>query len=115
MALGDLYIDAEDLKVRLEIDDDDAMVRLTGAVEAASRGIEKFCGRQFNDAVTTTARVFAPTSDCLAHVDDFSTITGLVIKSDDDDDGSFERTWTTADYELAPLNGVVGGEVGWPY
>jgi len=115
MALGDLYVDPEDLKVRLDIDDNDDMVRLSGAVGAASRGIETFCGRQFNDAGAATARVFQPTSDCLAYVDDFHTITGLVIKSDDDDDGSFERTWTTADYELGPLNGVVGGESGWPY
>jgi hypothetical protein len=115
MALGDLYIDVGDLKDRLDIDDDEDAVRLAGAVDAASRGIEKFCGRQFNDAGSATARVFQVTSDCLAYVDDFSTTTGLVIQTDDDDNGTFERTWTTADYELAPLNGVVGGETGWPY
>ena len=115
MALGDLYIDAEDLKDRLEIEDNDDMVRLTGAVEAASRGIEKFCGRQFNDAGSVSARVFEVTSCHLAYVDDFHTITGLVIQTDDDDNGVYERTWTTSDYELAPLNGIVGGEIGWPF
>jgi hypothetical protein len=115
MALGDLYIDALDLKDRLGIDDEADEVRLTGAVLAASRGIEKFCGRQFNDAETATARVFESTSDSLALVDDFSTTTGLVIKTDDDDDGTFERTWSAVDYELLPYNGVVGGEPGWPF
>jgi hypothetical protein len=115
MALGDVYVDAADLKDRLGIDDDDDAVRMDGAVQAASRGIEKFCGRQFNDAGVVSTRVFQVVNNCLAHVDDFSTVTGLVIKTDDDDDGTFERTWTTSDYELAPLNGVVDGEVGWPF
>lgn len=115
MALGDLYIDAEDLKNRLDIDDDEDMVRLVGAVDAATHGVNTFCGRQFNDAGSVTARVFKATSDCLAYVDDFSTTTGLVIKTDDDDDGIYERTWTTSDYELEPLNGVVDGVPGWPY
>lgn len=115
MALTDLYIDAEDLKTRLNIEDDEDMVRLAGAVQAATNGINTFCGRQFNDAETVSTRVFEVTSDCLAYVDDFSTVTGLIIKTDDGGTGTFSRTWTAADYELAPLNGVVGGEPGWPY
>lgn len=115
MALGDVYIDATDLKDRLGIEDNDDAVRMDGAILAASRGIEKYCGRQFNDAGVVSARVFPVVSDCLAYVDDFSTTTGLIVKTDDDDNGTFERVWTTLDYELAPLNGVVGGEAGWPY
>lgn len=115
MALGDLYIDTTDLKDRLEIEDDDDMVRLTGAVEAATHGVNTFCGRQFNDAGAVSARVFKATDGCLAYVDDFSTTTGLIIKTDDDDDGTFERTWAASEYELEPLNGIVDGVPGWPY
>ncbi len=115
MALGDVYVDAADLKDRLGIEDDEDAVRMDGAVQAASRGIEKYCGRQFNDAGGVSTRQFQVVNDCLAYVDDFSTITGLVIKTDDDDDGTFERTWSATDYELAPLNGVVDGEPGWPF
>lgn len=115
MALGDLYIDEADLKVRLGINDDEDAVRLHGAVQAASRGIEKFCGRQFNDAGSVSARVYKPESCSLLLVDDFSTTSGLVVKSDEDNDGVYETTWTASDYEVRPLNGVVDGEPGWPY
>lgn len=116
MALGDDYIQVADLKNRLGISDgDDDAVRLPGAVSAASRGIDKFCGRQFNDAGTTSARVYRATSDCLVKVDDFSTTTGLVVKIDADGDGAFETTLSTSDYECEPLNGIVDGEPGWPF
>jgi hypothetical protein len=115
MALGDVYVDAADLKDRLGITDDADAVRMDGAVLAASRGIEKFCGRQFNDAGVVSTRVFNASTRYMAYVDDFSTITGLIVKTDDDDDGVFERTWTASDYELRPLNGVVDGEAGWPF
>lgn len=115
MALGDLYVDPEDLKVRLEITDNDAMVRLTGACQAATRGVETFCGRQFNDAGTVSARVFRAKSCHLVTVDDFSTTSGLIVKTDEDDDGVYETTWSAADYEVSPLNGVVDGVAGWPY
>jgi len=115
MALGDLYVDPEDLKTRLEIDNDEAMGRLVGAVHAACRGVETFCSRQFNDAGTVSARVFRATSCELVSVDDFSTTAGLVVKTDEDDDGVYETTWPAADYEVSPLNGIVDGVPGWPY
>jgi hypothetical protein len=115
MALGDVYIDEADLKERLKIDDDADAVRLNGAVLAASRGIDKFCFRQFNDAGALSARVYRPSSHCKVRIDDFSTLTGLIVKTDDDNDGVFETTWSTSDYECEPLNGVVDGEPGWPF
>lgn len=115
MALGDLYVDVENLKTRLGITDFEDSERLDGAVQAASRGIEKFCGRQFNDSEAVSARVYKPQSCDLLLVDDFSTISGLVVKSDEDNDGVFETTWNASDYEVQPLNGIVDGEPGWPY
>jgi hypothetical protein len=115
MALGDTYIDVEELKSRLEIDDTAGSDRLIGAVLSASRGIEKFCNRQFNDAGSASARVYRPDSRCGVRVDDFCTVTGLVVKSDDDNDGVFETTWSAVDYQCEPLNGVVDGESGWPF
>lgn len=115
MALGDTYATLPQLKDRLGENRDDDNDVLQGALDAASRGIEKFTGRTFNDAETATARVFRPTNHCIVKVDDFHTTTGLVVASDDGDTGTFGTTWTTADYELWPLNGVVDGEPGWPY
>jgi hypothetical protein len=118
MALGDPYATLDELKNRLRIGlsdttDDSA---LTSALAVASRAIDKACNRQFNDAGTPSARVFRTNSWYRAEVDDFSTTTGLVIKSDEADDGQFEVTWQAGlDYQLEPLNGVVDGEPGWPY
>jgi hypothetical protein len=115
MALGDVYVPVNDLKDRLDINDEDDENRLNGAVTAASRGIEKFCRRQFNDAGVASARVYKATSECLTKVDDFHTTAGLVVKVDNDGDGIYETTLPASDYECEPLNGVVDGEPGWPY
>lgn len=117
MALGDNYATLPELKSRLRIgvsdtgDDDD----LNDALEVASRGIESCCNRQFNDAGTPSPRVFRPPLVGKAHVDDFSTTVGLVIETDSGGAAVFGETWTAAHYELYPLNGVVGGQPGWPY
>ena len=89
--------------------------RLDDALAAASREIETWCDRQFNKATTATARVFPPLAAYTALVDDFHTTTGLIIATDTGDDGTFDTTWTAADYELEPMNGVVSGQAGWPY
>jgi hypothetical protein len=59
--------------------------------------------------------VYYPTNTGLVIVDDFWTTAGLIVKTDDDDDGVFETTWTTADYQLEPVNGTHNGVAGWPY
>lgn len=115
MALGDSYATTAELKSRLDITDSTDDTRLTEALSSASRGIEKFCGRQFNKATSASARVYYPRAACWTDVDDFHTTTGLVVATDDGDDGTYETTWSTSDYQLEPLNGTVDGETGWPY
>lgn len=118
MALGDSYATLAELRGRVGITDaafTTEDTRLTAALATASRGIEKLCGRQFNVASSATERLFYPDSDYCTDVDDISTTTSLVIKTDAGNDGTYETTWTTADYQLEPLNGVVDGESGWPY
>jgi hypothetical protein len=115
MALGASYVTLLELKDRLgDIGDEDDDV-LQGALDAASRGIEKFTGRQFNDAGTVSARVYRPDTECRVDVDDFHTTTGLILETDEGDTGVFGSVWTASQYELYPLNGVVDGEPGWPY
>lgn len=115
MALGDPYATLAELKTRLDITDSTDDPRLTASLDSASREIDGWCGRQFNDAGAATARVFRSSGCTLAVVDDFSTTTGLVVATDNDDDGVYETTWSASDYELEPLNGVVSGMSGWPY
>lgn len=115
MAITNGYCTLAEIKEYLKITDsaDDAL--LERAVEAASRQIDGFCGRFFYDSGSASARIYRPDSLWDLYVDDFSTSSGLIIKSDADDSGTFETTWTTADYELEPFNGVVDGIGGWPY
>lgn len=111
--MGDNYATLTQLKTRLALSRGDDDTRLTTALTAASRGIEKYCGRQFNTAGSSTARVYHPDTHSLCRVDDFQSITTL--KTDDGDSGTFGTTWSASEYELAPLNGIVDGEAGWPY
>jgi hypothetical protein len=113
MALGANYATLTDLKTRLDLTRNQDTDQLTAALTAASRGVEKFCNRQFNTVAAPTARKFRPASHSRCIVDDFQTITTL--KTDDSDSGTPGVTWTATDYELTPLNGIVDGESGWPY
>lgn len=107
MALGDSYATLTELKTRLQIPDNADNDRLTEALAAASRGVEEFCNRQFNDAGSASARVYRPDSGRLVKVDDCHTTAPVVTV-----DGT---TYPSTDYELEPLNGVVDGQPGWPY
>jgi hypothetical protein len=115
MALGDSYASIVDLRSRLNITDTTDDGRLTAALAAASRGIERTCQRQFNSAGGVSARMYRPNSQYEAKVDDFSTSVGLIVKTDEGDDGQYDTAWQAFDYELWPLNGIQDGETGWPY
>lgn len=119
MPLGDPYATLTELKARVGLDPGDTSedTRLTSALAAASRGVELWCHRQFNDAGTpVTPRVFVGTSGRLVRVDDFSTTTDLAVKTDQDRDGTFEIAWTIGtDFQVEPLDGIVDGLPGWPF
>lgn len=95
---------------------------LTAAINAASREIENYCSRQFNNDYNAngvqqpaTTRVYRPTAVRLALVDDFYTTTDLVIQHRTIT-STILTTWNVnTDYELEPFNGVVNGMPGWPY
>lgn len=82
---------------------DDSMIEL--AVEAASRQIDGYCGRRFWQDSTVVTREYHAYSGYCCEVDDISTTTGLVVKIDEDADGTFETTLTiSTDFVLLPLN-----------
>jgi hypothetical protein len=112
-----LYVSLAQLKNYLGIPQDDTNddEEMTSALASISREIEKCCHRQFNRSDVATSRVFYPNRCDLVKVDDFWTTTDLVIAIDQDGDGVYETTWTAADYQPEPLNGIVDGETGWPF
>lgn len=74
------------------------------AISASSRAIDKWCGRRFWQDGSVVARVYQPEDPYVAWVDDISTTTGLVIKTDTAGDGTYATTWASTDYQLEPLN-----------
>lgn len=114
MALGADYVTPAELKSEFGFDDFEDETELILSISSASLWVNSYCGRDFNDAGTATARTFHLTGQ-VAVVDDFHTTTGLVVKTDSGNDGTFETTWSASDYQLEPLNGVANGLTGWPY
>lgn len=118
MPIGTPYATLTELKDRLQSGgiadtNDDAL--FNAALASASQAVEDYCRRQFNDAGSATARTYRPATSTLVRVDDFHTTVGLVVKSDDGDDGVFETTIASTSYELEPRGGIVQGRTGWPY
>lgn len=116
MALGDSYATRDELKLYANATKDTFDDLLDDALEAASRGIELVCHRQFNDATTASPRVYRPLHSTLVKVDDFHTPTGLIVKTNTTGaNGVFDTTWASTDFEQRPLNGIVSGQPGWPF
>lgn len=115
MALGDPYITSTQLAAYLGVSDsyDDAL--MGSAVIAATEWVSKHCQRQFNKTTTATARTFVARDAYNCEVDDFHTITNLVIATDDSDTGTYGTTWSSTDYSLRPFNGIEAGMTGFPY
>lgn len=103
-----------DVKAALKITDTTDDTRLSLAITAASRSIEGECQRRFYQDAVVSDRKFVSNDPWLVEVDDISTATGLVVKSDYAGDGSFSTTWEPQDYQLEPINGIMQGESGWP-
>lgn len=105
MAISDGYATLADVKAALRITDtvDDSLLEIS--IEAASREIDGFTERVFTQSTAT--RIYRPTDAFTVDVDDLQTVTTL--KTDTDGDGVFDTTWSTADYQLNPLNGIAGG------
>lgn len=113
-------LELEDLRSILTIHDRGDDAALTAAITAASRAVENYCGQAFTDAGSVSARSQGVTviDHYTARCDPFHTLAGLVIKTDGDDDGTYETTWTGADYELERFGGdlaYVLAPAGTPY
>lgn len=102
------YATLTELKASLNITDSTDDTQLTAALTSASGWIDGYCGRTFTVASGTASRDYTPNAmyDSLA-IDDATTI--VSVKLDDDLDGSFATTLTSADYQTEPVNSVTDG------
>jgi len=105
MTIENPYCSLADVKAALRITDtvDDPLLEIS--IEAASREIDGWCERVFTSSEAT--RVYRPTDALTTDIDDLQTAT--TVKTDSNGNGTFDITWSTSDYELSPLNGLVGG------
>jgi hypothetical protein len=89
------------LKARLGITDttDDAI--LSAVLEGVSRWVDAHCGRHFYK-VAAQVRYYTPEVGDLLFTDDLTAVTTL--KTDEDGDRIYERTWATTDFDLLPFN-----------
>jgi hypothetical protein len=89
--------------------------RLERAGNAAARQIDAHCGRRFWQDGTVVAREFYADSAYECCVDDISTTTGLIVKTDTAGDGTFATTLTIGtDFIVQPSNAADRTPV-WPY
>lgn len=127
MTLVNAYCTVQE--VRDELTDSGASATNTALIEKAingsSRAIDNWCsggqvgetGRRFWRDASVTTRLFRCDDPLRAWVLDFSGSAGLIVKTDPGADGTFSTTWTSADYQLEPLNGgvVAGGDTATPF
>ena len=83
---------------------------LEKAVSAASRAVERYCGRRFWQDPAPVARQFNPADVYCADVGDISTKVGLIVQTDNMGDGSYTRTLAANDFRLEPLNADADGQ-----
>ncbi len=98
----------QDIKTQLD------EVLILRAVKAASRAIDAWCSNDVPNArkfwldESASARYFRCENRVTVWFDDFGTTDGLIVQTDDDDDGVYETTWTLgADFQLGPINSAV--------
>ena len=110
MAITNGYASRNQIKAALRIgtadtQDDELIDNCAGA---ASRLIDGYANRAFWVVGTATSRVFTAGSDFVCQVDDMSS-TAITVKSSQQANQIFDTTWTTSDYQLEPVNGILDG------
>lgn len=84
--------------------------QLIRALNTASREIDKWCGRKFWIDGTVTTRTYRTEFTDFAWVEDIGSTTGLLVKTDPLDDGTFSESWTiNTDFILEPSNADAAG------
>lgn len=105
MAIGDPYATPADLECRIGEADNGTY---TDLLAAASRHVEWFTGRQFNQQDNATPRSFRALDCERLPVDDFYTVTDFEVATNG-------GAWDLSNVEFDPPDGVKDGVPGWPF
>lgn len=110
MTITNGYCTLADLKTVLRISDNVDDTMLEARITEASRVIDQHCDRRFYADSSASARLFVSLDGVQVFVDDISSTTGLVVKTDSAGDGTYATTLTASQYQLEPLNSLAKSE-----
>lgn len=115
MSLTNAYLteaEARDWAMRNETKPTDILEEV---VNSASRLIDRHCGRHFYQ-VTATARIFDSEDGYCIHFGPFNDLVSVTtVKTDDNEDGTYETTRSATTYQLHPVGASTMGPAVWPY
>ena len=104
MAITNGYATLAEIKAYMSISDNTDNDLLENLVESASRSIDRIANRRFYLDATASARLYRAYSNIFVFVDDIGTTSSLVVKTDEDGNGTYSKTLTlNTDYILDPL------------
>lgn len=108
------YATSDEFKVFVGIPPADTIdnAAITLALDAASAQVDGWCDRTFTVDVSPTSRDYMVVDTVRLDVDPIATLTGLVVATDPDGDGTFDVTWAASDYRVEPINAAAAG---WPW
>ena len=104
MAITNGYATLAEIKAYMSISDSTDDSLLENLVESASRSIDRIANRRFYLDATASARLYRAYSNIFVFVDDIGTTSSLVVKTDEDGNGTYSKTLTlNTDFILDPL------------
>lgn len=101
--LSNVYVQPEEIKTALTAAGTTYLDRdLERAIKSASRAMDRLCGRRFFTTTSDETRRFTAVIPRKVDLVDVLSITS--VATDEDGDGTYETSWTSSDYTLAPYN-----------
>lgn len=106
MTTTNCYCSIEDALLQIGITDSQSDSRMDAAINAASRQMEWHTGNRWWADSTVVVREYYPDdSTTLCIPEGLSTVTGLIVKTDTDDNGTYETTLTiSTNFIVTPPN-----------
>ena len=110
MAITNGYGNLDDYKDRYNIDNNDHDNEIELYIEAVSRVIDGIRGERFFTTSADETRYFTATEGDVLFPE-LRIVSITTLKTDNDNDRTYENTWATTDYDLMPYN--PGNYVNW--
>lgn len=98
----DTYVTATQVKTRLKISVATYDTEIDLAIGSASREIDDWCGRRFDQTSSGTIRTFTPRDLTTLPITDVVSVTA--VKTDSDGSRDFATTLTSSQYKLLPVD-----------